>query len=101
MSPYATAEARVSVTFAPSIDAVPVPAMVRDVPPEGVAVTLKALPAGAAPASNGSSKVTTSVFPFTAARRNPGGPVMLFAARRKGDARRPARSRSGLADGRV
>ena len=46
VSPSSTAEASVTVTTAPEMETVPEPAMVRAVPPDGVASTLKLLPAG-------------------------------------------------------
>ena len=61
--------------------------MARASPSAGAAVTVKALPAGAEPASRSSSKVTVSVAPSTAADANAGG----FASTRwAGSGSRPA-----------
>ena len=60
-SPTRTGAASVTVTAAPSTPAAPVPAMVRASPSAGAAVTVKALPAGAEPASSASPNVTVSV----------------------------------------
>ena len=51
--------------------------MARASPSAGAAVTVKALPAGAEPepSSRGSSKVSVSVAPSTAADTNPGAAV--------------------------
>ena len=72
VSPYATAEASVTVTVLPSIAAVPVPAMLRAAPPSGVALTANALPAGAEPAPSAASKLTASAVPITVAPANDG-----------------------------
>ena len=75
MSAAVTAEARVTVATAgvsAAIVTVPVPAMERAVPPEGVALTVNALPEGVEVVSRASSKVTASVAPFTVALENDG-----------------------------
>ena len=69
-----------TLTVASATAAVPVPAMVRAEPPDGVAVTVNRLPAGADSASSGSSKVTVSAVPFTDALSNCGAVVSVSFA---------------------
>ena len=66
-SPGATELASVTVAVPPTTPAVLVPTMERAVPPSGVAVTVKAPPAGSEPVSRNSEKTIASVRPRTSA----------------------------------
>ena len=76
--PRSKYEDRLTVAVLPDTEAVPVPMNFWTwPPPEGVAVTVKALPAGAEPVSRSSSKVTVSVAAFTDAPKGTGGGPLL------------------------
>ena len=95
VSPWGTAESRVTLAVASLTVTVPVPFR----PP----LTVKELPAGSEPVSRSSLKVTVSAVPLTAALENAGavvsGVLLVTALAEKLATSLPAASCSGLEEG--